>query len=106
MHKVIGSMFALALMVALSASPASAKTHSFELPEKAKLNGVLLSPGEYKLELNGTEEASIYRNKELIAKVPVQVKPRENGTIRGMWIDSNHNVRELRLKNRVIIFGY
>lgn len=99
----IGTM-ALALVATLAASPVLAKTHSFKLSREAKINGTQLDRGTYKLELNGNGEALIYRNKKLVTKAAVKVKPRMNGERYEVVFDTDGNILEVRTKEQTIVF--
>jgi len=105
MRKLFTSSIALALVLALAATPLLAKTHNFTLYQDGKINGTALEAGKYKLELNGDNEALIYRGKELVTKAPVEVKPRKNGSSSGsVLLDAKGNILEVRTKNQVVVF--
>ncbi len=93
------------LVATVASSPLWAKTYSFRLSQAASINGTELTPGVYKLELNGNNEALIYRNRKLVAKAPVEVKPRTNGSTRGSVLrKADGAITEIRLKKQVVVF--
>lgn len=107
MRKLFTAAIALALFVALAASPSSAlaKTHDFTLSQTAKINGTTLEAGKYKLELTGDTEAHIYKGNELVTKAPVEVKELKNGNTQASVLqDASGNVMEIRLKKQVVVF--
>jgi hypothetical protein len=104
MRKLFAGTIALALL-AVSASPALADTHSFKLFQNGRINGTTLEPGTYKLELNGTDEALIYRGKELVTKAKIEIKSLDNGRTSGsVLVDAKGNVLEVRTKKQVVVF--
>lgn len=81
------------------------KSYSFKLSSDGMINGVEFKPGKYKLKLNGQGEALIYRKRELITKVQVEVQPLPRGSARGSVARSaDGTIREIRLKKHVIVF--
>jgi hypothetical protein len=106
MRRLFTPTIALAIVALVAASPLLAASFDFKLSREATINGTRLEPGTYKLELNGESEALIYRNKELVTKAPVTVKPRTNGTTRAsVLVDSSGNVLEVRTKKQVVVFA-
>ena len=106
MHRLITATITLALATGLAASPALAKGHSFKLHRDATINGSQLKGQKtYRLELNGNDEALIYRNHTLVATAPVEVKPITNGTARtAVVLDSEGTVLEIRTRKHVVVF--
>lgn len=106
MHRMFTTTIALALFTALAASPAQAKGHSFKLHRDATINGSQLKKRKtYRLELNGNNEALIYRNRELVTKALVEVKPVTDGRTRtGVVLDSQGTVLEIRTKKHIVVF--
>lgn len=105
MRRLFTSSIALALVLALTATPVLAKTDDFTLSQSGKINGTALEPGKYKLELNGDNEALIYRNKELVTKARVELKPLQNSRASGsVLFDAQGNVLEVRTKKQVVVF--
>lgn len=105
MRKLFTSSIALALVVALAATPLLAKTHDFTLRNGGKINGTALEPGKYKLELSGDSEALIYRGKELVTKAAVEVKPQTNGSSSGsVLLDAEGNILEVRTNKQIVVF--
>lgn len=106
MRKLLIATFVLAVAVALTARPALAKSHSFTLLQKGKLNGVELSPGAYKLEVGANGEATVYGDGKLVTKVSVEVKPRTDGNYQTIaTYDADGNLREVRTGGKVFLFG-
>jgi class 3 adenylate cyclase len=90
---------------ARSFRPVLAKPHSFKLYQDAMINGTRLNRGSYRLEPYGSDKVLIYRNKDLVTKAPVKVKPLKKGTTRSsVRLDSKGNVREVRTKKEVVVF--
>ncbi len=106
MHRLITTTITLALVTGLAASPALAKGHSFKLHRDATINGSQLKGQKtYRLELNGNDEALIYRNHKLVTTAPVDVKPITDGTNRNAVVfDSEGTVLEIRTKKHVVVF--
>ena len=105
MRKLFTLSIALALVLALAATPLLAKTHDFTLYANGKINGATLEPGKYKLELSGDNEALIYRGKELVTKARVEVKPLpSSGNSGSVLLDAKGNVLEVRTKKQVVVF--
>lgn len=105
MRKLFTSSIALALVLALAATPLLAKTHNFTLRNTGKINDTTLEPGKYKLELNGDSEALIYRGKELVTKAAVEVKPLTNSRSSGsVLLDAKGNILEVRTNKQVVVF--
>ncbi|MCI0402054.1 MAG: hypothetical protein L0212_00840 [Acidobacteria bacterium] len=94
----------IALASLAAASSLQAETHSFTLSREAQLNGTTLKPGLYKLELNGGGEALIRRGKEVLVKAPAEVRPNSNGAAGSIVTGPNGELREVRLKNKVVVF--
>ncbi len=106
MHRLITTTITLALATGLTASPALAKGHSFKLHRDATINGSQLKGRKtYRLELNGNNEALIYRNHKLVTTAPVEVKPITDGTIRNaVFLDSEGTILEIHTKKHVVVF--
>ena len=106
MHRLITTTITLALVTGLAASPALAKGHSFKLQRDATINGSQLKGQKtYRLELNGNNEALIYRNHKLVTTAPVEVKPITDSTIRNtVVLDSEGTVLAIRTKKHVVVF--
>ncbi len=106
MHRLITTTITLALAAGLAASPALAKGHSFKLHRDATINGSQLKGQEtYRLELNGNNEALIYRNHKLVTTAPVEVKPITDVTTRNtVVLDSDRTVLEIRTEKHVVVF--
>jgi len=95
-------LIALASLVA--ASSLQAETHSFKLTREAQLNGTTLKAGTYKLELNGSGEAVLYRNGDRVAQARAEVKPNSNGTAGSVVTGANGELQEIRFKHKVVVF--
>lgn len=106
MHRLITTTITLALATGLVASPALAKGHSFKLSRDATINGSQLKGQKtYRLELNGNDEALIYRNHKLVITAPVEVKPITDGTPRNAVVfDSEGTVLAIHTKKYVVVF--
>lgn len=105
MRKLMTAVLLTALVATVASSPLWAKTYSFRLSQAASINGTQLTPGAYKLELNGNNEALIYRNGKLLTKATVEVKPRTNGSTRNSVLrNADGAITEIRLKKQVVVF--
>lgn len=105
MRRLFTVTLLLALVAALAASPLWAKSHSFKLLKDGSINGTQLAPGTYKLELNGQNEAVIYRDGEMVVKAQVEVRP-ANSVVRGGSVlqAADGSIREIRLNSSVVVF--
>jgi len=106
MNRLITTTITLALATGLAASPALAKGHSFKLHRDATINGSQLKGQKtYRLELNGNNEALIYRNHKLVTTAPVEVKPITDGISRNAVVfDSEGTILAIRTKKHVVVF--
>ncbi|MBI2956079.1 MAG: hypothetical protein HYY26_02080 [Acidobacteria bacterium] len=105
MRKLFTTAVLIALVAMAAASPLRAEAHKFELTRTASLNGIELSPGSYKLKLNGEGEALIYRGKELVVKSRVEVKPLARGSASASVLQAaDGSLREIRLNKKVVVF--
>ena len=105
MRKLMTAVLLTALVATVASSPLWAKTYSFRLSQAASINGTELTPGVYKLELNGNNEALIYRNGKMVTKATVEVKPRTNGSTRSSVLrEADGAITEIRLKKQVVVF--
>ncbi len=106
MHRLITTTITLALATGLAASPALAKGHSFKLYRDATINGSQLKGQKtYRLELNGNDEALIYRNHKLVTTAPVEVKPITDGISRNaVVLDSDGTILAIHTKKHVVVF--
>lgn len=104
MRRLFTVTLLFALVAALAASPLWAKSHSFKLLKDGSINGTPLAPGTYKLEVNGQNEAVIYRDGEVVAKAQVEVRPAQ-GERRGSVLQAaDGSIREIRLNSSVVVF--
>jgi len=90
---------------ALSSGVALAKSHKVEFLNKAVINGVELSPGKYKLELNGDSTVEIYKGKELLVSAKVEVLPLGKAYPNSVSQKSDGRVTEIRLKKERVVFN-
>jgi hypothetical protein len=72
---------------------------------KAVINGVEISPGTYKLEMNGDNTVEIYNGKELLISAKVEVLPLGNAYPNSVSQKSDGRVTEIRLKKERVVFG-
>lgn len=104
MNRLFNTAIALTLVTVLVASPALAKTHSFELDRGFSINGTQLGAGTYKLELNGNGGALIYKGRNQVAEAQVEVRPRSKSGQRAVILAADGAISEIRLKNQVVVF--
>ncbi|MFB3098048.1 MAG: hypothetical protein ACE1ZZ_05180, partial [Dehalococcoidia bacterium] len=59
----------------------------------------------YRLELNGNDEALIYRNQKLVTTAPVEVNPITDGISRNaVVLDSDGTILAIHTKKHVVVF--
>jgi len=93
------------ILVFAQLSPALlADGHRFELLKAGMVNGVMLEPGRYILEIIGENLGRIYRGKKLLVEAKLEVLP-----IGGAMPDSvsqlrDGKVKEIRLKEERVVF--
>ena len=106
MRKLYTAALAMVLVVTLVSGPAWAESKwDFQLYQTREINGTQLEPGSYQLRLNGGNEAEIYRNRKLVAKAAVEVRPLKNGGKDPRSILAEHGViLEIRMKEEVVVF--
>ncbi len=105
MRKLMTAVLLTALVATVASSPLWAKSYSFRLDQASSIGGTQLKPGAYRLKLNGNNEALIYRNRKLVVKATVEVKPRTNGSTRNSVLrNADGAITEIRLKKQVVVF--
>ncbi len=105
MRKLFTAVFAIVLVTTLASSPVWAKSGwDFQLYRTRVINGTQLERGSYELRLNGNNEAEIYRNRKLITRVPVEVRPLEKGTDAKSILTKSDVIVEIRMKKDVVVF--
>jgi hypothetical protein len=106
MNRLITMILALALVIGLAASPALAKGHSCSLHRDATINGSQLKAREtYRMELNGNNEAHIYRGRKLVTTAAVDVRPVTDGeTPNSVSLAADGTVLEVRTKKQMVVF--
>lgn len=104
MRRLFTAVLLIALVAGLAAGPLWAETHSFKLHKESTLNGTELAPGTYKLELNGQNEALIYRSGELQAKARVETRPAKGEKPGSVLLAADGSLREVRLNDLVVVF--
>ncbi len=105
MRKLFTAAFAIVLVTTLASGPVWAKSGwDFQLYRTRVINGTQLERGSYELRLNGNNEAEIYRNRKLITRVPVEVRPLEKDTVAKSMLIRNGVIVEIRTKKEVVVF--
>ena len=106
MRKLFTAALATALVVTLVSGPVWTRSKwDFQLYHTHAINGTQLEPGSYQLRLNGGNEAEIYRNRKLVAKAAVEVRPLKNGAEDPRSILAEHGtILEIRMKKEVVVF--
>lgn len=105
MRKLFTAAFATALVFTLVSGPVWAESKwDFRLNHTREINGTQLEPGSYQLRLNGGNEAEIYRNRKLVAKVPVEVRPLVRSSDAKSILTKSDVIIEIRMKKEVVIF--
>ncbi len=105
MRKLFTATFAIMLVASLVSGSVWAKSDwGFELHRTYEINGVQLEHGSYKLQLNGNNEAEIYRKGKLITTATVEVRPLGNRMDPKSMLTSGGSIREIRTKDEVIVF--
>ena len=105
MRRLFTAALLVALVAVLAASPLWAKTHSFKLLKDATIDGTELTPGTYKLELNGQNQAVISRGGQVVVKARVETRPRNGRERPGSVLQAaDGSIREVRLNSLVVVF--
>lgn len=102
MKKVLTA--ALVVLMGLAFSPLQAKDHTFKLMSPATLNGTDLEPGEYKLKLNGDNEAEIWRNGEKLATAKVELKLLNGVLPKTVLVSPEGELKQVRTKEQIVAF--
>ncbi len=106
MRKLFTAVFAIVLVTTLASGPVWAKSGwDFQLYHTREINGTQLERGSYELRLNGNNEAEIYRNRKLITKATVEVRPLKKGTDPKSMLIRNGVIVEIRTKKEVVVFA-
>jgi hypothetical protein len=103
MKKILIVTFAMALISLLVCSPVWARSCQFQMLTEADVDGTHLSPGKYKLILEG-EDAEIYRNGHLLVRAKVEVHGLGKGVSAHSIKIVNGQLREIRLKKDCLVF--
>ncbi len=105
MRKLFTAAFAIVLVATLASGPVWAKSGwDFQLTRTRVVNGIQLEHGSYELRLNGNNEAEIYRNRKLITKATVEVRPLKRGTDANSILTKSDVIVEIRMKKEVVVF--
>ena len=105
MRKLFTAAFAIVLVATLASGPVWAKSGwDFQLTRTRVVNGIQLERGSYELRLNGNNEAEIYRNRKLITKATVEVRPLKRGTDANSILTKSDVIVEIRMKKEVVVF--
>ena len=105
MKKLTSITLVLLIACVLTSGVALGKAHKVEFLVKAVINGVEISPGKYKLEVNGDNMAEIYKGKELLVSAKVEVLPLGKAYPNSVSQKSDGRVTEIRLKKERVVFG-
>lgn len=88
------------------AEPIEPEVISFELADAARISGVALEPGSYKLDIKSSGEALVYRRNEVVARTRVRVRSMASGITRSsVVVDPQGNIREIRTKKRIVVIS-
>ncbi len=105
MRKLFTAAFAIVLVTTLVSGSAWAKSGwDFQLYRTRVVNGTQLEKGSYELRLNGNNEAEIYRNRKLITKATVEVRPLKKGIPANSILINSDVIVEIRMKKEVVVF--
>lgn len=104
MRKLLVTAFVVALTAAVFSTSAFAATHKFTLSRESTVSGIQLEKGKYKLELEGTQ-ATIIQNKRVVATVQVEIRDAKPANPGSVLVDADGNLKEIRLKNQVVVFA-
>jgi len=105
MRRLFTAALLIALVAILAASPLWAKAHSFKLIKSASINGTELRPGNYKVEMNGENEAVISRDGRVVVTARAQTRPASTTDVPGsVVLAADGNVKEICLKGLVVVF--
>ncbi len=105
MRKLFTAASAIVLVTTLASGPIWAKSGwDFKLYSAVVINGTQLERGSYELRLNGNNEAEIYRNRKLITKATVEVRPLKKGIPANSMLIKSDVIVEIRMKKEVVVF--
>lgn len=88
-----------AFAATLTMAVASASTHSITIYEKSNLNGAVLAPGQYKMEINGDKLMIKNGKKTIEAAVTVDNNAEKfaNTSVRFKSGDGKYTIQEIRV---------
>jgi len=104
MRKLLVTAFVVALTAAVFSTSAFAATHKFTLTRESTLSGIQLEKGKYKLELNGLE-ATIIQNGRTVATAQVEIRDTKPVNPGSVLVSADGTLKEIRLKNQVVVFA-
>ena len=105
MKKLTSIALVVLIACVLTSGVALGKSHKVEFLVKAVINGVEISPGKYKLEVNGDNMAEIYKGKDLLVSAKVEILPLGKAYPNSVSQKSDGRVTEIRLKKERVVFG-
>lgn len=103
MRKLLVTAFVVALTAAVFSTSAVAATHKFTLSRESTVSGIQLEKGKYKLELEGTQATIIQKN-QVVATAQVEIRDTKPANPGSVLVDADGNLKEIRLKNQVVVF--
>jgi hypothetical protein len=104
MKRIIGLTLALFLMGLFFVDTARSENHKFKVTLTTSLNGVELKPGTYRLNLNGENEAQIYKGRKLLVTAEVETVPLAKATPNSLVQKTTGELKEIRLEKERIVF--
>ncbi len=102
MKRFLSLMVMVTLTFLLCGTWLAAKTHRIELAQQAKVNGVELRPGEYRIKVGPENEVEFYQGNKLVAKTKAEVKPLEKELPNSVSLKEG-NLVEIRLKKEKLV---
>ena len=103
MKKKIGLVLILLLAGFFFIDSTFAESHRIKIIKKASLDGVQLKPGVYRLRVNGTNEAEIYKGGKLLVAAKIEVAPLATATPNSIAQTRTGELKEIRLKTERIV---
>jgi hypothetical protein len=104
MKRITGLTLILLLTGFFFVDQARSENHRIEILKTASVNGIQLKPGVYRLDLNGTNEAEIYKGRNLLVRAKVELVPLANAAPNSVLQTSTGALKEIRLNKARIVF--
>lgn len=104
MRKTIGISLILLLAGFFAVDTARSEHHRIEILKTASVSGIQLKPGVYRLGLNGTNEAEIFKGHRLLVKTEIKLVPLANASANSVLQTTDGALKEIRLEKERVVF--